>query len=95
MASATKGELVQLGADIRERIRVFCSAHGMQDHDGVPILLSACYYLAKSTGTLGDLSTFARFALNVWEQLDKAEQERGRPTLIVRKDQPRAARIAR
>lgn len=93
MASATKGELVQLGADIRERVRAFCAEHGMQDHDGVPIMLAAVYYLAKHTNTLGELGTFAAFALNVWEQLDRAEASRGRPALIVNPSQPRDVRI--
>lgn len=95
MASATKGELIQLGADIRERVRVFCSEHGLQDHDGVPILLGAVYYLAKHTGTLHNLATLAQFALNVWEQLDRAEDAKGRPALIINPNQPQDVHITR
>jgi hypothetical protein len=95
MPSATKGELIQLGHDIRERIRVFCGAHGMQDADGIPILLSACYYLAKHTGVVSDLPALASMALRVWEDLDRAEARAGRPRLIMSSAQPRDVRVIR
>lgn len=95
MASATKGELVQLGHDIRQRIREFCGAHGMQDADGVAVMLSSVYFLAKHTGTLGDLETLTTLAINIWSEIDAAEAAKNRPTLIVNTAQPRDVRIAR